>query len=163
MESSLPRGAVVLCNFPYDDNPDVPGPAAHFCMVVGQYEHKGQQYAAVCYGTSADDEALFANHRGNVMTVNSDLIKGIEMSKGRTNFLADRVAILPLNDKWFVPTVRGRLDIFRPEKREKDVHRTRLFQQFEKLEKVMLRAAMVAAAHLLQTGKAGLPPGKTLR
>jgi hypothetical protein len=163
MDTSLPRGAVVLCNFPYDDNPNVPGPTAHFCIVVESFEHKGQQFAAVCYGTSADDQALFAQHHGNVMTVSSSLIKGIEMSKGRTNFLADHVAIVPLNDKWFVPTVRGRLDIFRPEKRENDVQRARLFQQFEKLEKVMLRGAMIAAAHLLQTGKVGLPPGKTLR
>jgi hypothetical protein len=42
MGTSLPRRAVSLCNFPYDDNPNVSGPTVHFRIVVEQFEHKRQ-------------------------------------------------------------------------------------------------------------------------
>lgn len=163
METSrYPRGTVLLCYFPYDNNPHQPGPEPHFCLLVDQYEHEGKQYVAVCYGTSSFDEKLFDRHNGLVLTVGKEFIKGVDMPKDRGNFIADHVALLPLDDQWIVPTVRGRFDFMRPEKRE-DATRIRLYSQYQALEQAMLKATIEVVDSFFRTGKVGLPGGKKLR
>jgi len=164
MDSSrFPRGTVLLCNFPYDNNPHQPGPEPHFCLVVDAYEHEGKQYVAVCYGTSSFEKVLLDRHQGLVLTVGKEFIKGIDLPKGRGNFLADHVALLPLDEAWIVPSVQGRFDFIREKKREKDAQRARLYAQYLALEKSMLRATLEVLTSFIETGKLGLPQGKKLR
>ncbi|NMM01569.1 hypothetical protein HHL24_26980 [Paraburkholderia sp. RP-4-7] len=155
--SRFPRGTVLLCYFPYDDAPDRPGPDPHYCMVVDEFQHNGKEYVAVCYGTSSFSESLFAKHDSRVLTVGRQFISGIDMPKDRGNFVADRVAILPVTDQWIVPTVRGRLEFLRRAKRESDVQHARLYAEYMKLEKVMIHAMTIAAKSFSVTGKVGLP------
>lgn len=164
MDTSLPRGTVLLCKFPYDEAPHEPGPAWHFCLAEDLYEHDGKIYVVVCYGTSATDDALLARHRGAILTVDKAFIKGIDMPKSRGQFIADRVALLPYTNEFVHPTVRGRLDCFRAKgEQETDAQRARLLQQFERIEKILIREAIKCAASLFTKGKVGLPAGKTLR
>ncbi len=164
METSrFPRGTVLLCYFPYDNCPHQPGPEPHYCLLVDAYEHEGKQFVAVCYGTSAFDSPLFARHDGLVLTVGKEYIKGIDLPKDRGNFIADHVALLPLDDEWVKPGVLGRLDFIRPESRERDMHRARLYAQYQSLERAMVRATFDVVDSFFRTGNFGLPSGKRLR
>ncbi|MBW5284132.1 hypothetical protein [Burkholderia gladioli] len=163
METSLPRGSVLRCRFPYEENPHTPGPTWHYCLLSGQYEFAGDILVAVCYGTSAVDETLFAKHRGSILTVDKQFIKGIDLPKDRGSFIADRVALVPLHEEWIDLQHVGRLDIFREKKRMADAQRASLFEDFGRIEKIMLRSTMDTAANFLKTGNVGLPPSKTLR
>lgn len=155
------RGSVVKCSFPYVDSPSSPGPQPHYCLFVDSFEIDGHQYYAVCYGTSRLDDALLSNHSGAIFSVDSNLVKGSPMPGRVTHFVCSHVAVIP--DRWVYQNFSARLDFIRPERREGDHVRKRMYQQFESLEPIMDQEALIAVNYCRRTGKPGLPDDATLR
>jgi len=77
-----------------------------------------------------------------------------------THFIADHVALIALSKEWIYSNFQARLDFIRE---QKDPQRQRLYKDFEAFERTMQFAALDAIRHFSETGKAGLPSGKTLR
>jgi hypothetical protein len=153
------RGGIVQARFPFDHAPGRPGPSFHYCLFVEAFQLESRQLYALCYGTSRLDEDLMAQHRGAVLSVASDYIRGT-MSGGITHFVCDHVAIVA--ESWLKPNFTARLDFIREDRRT-DARRQSLYRQFEAMEPVMRRAALDVAQHALETGQLGLPPGARLR
>lgn len=159
--SNFVRGAVIKCSFPYVDSPSSPGPHPHYCLFIDAFELSGDKYVAVCYGTSRLDDALLEHHSGAVFSVDSRFVKGSPMPGRVTHFVCSHVAVIP--DRWIYSNFSARLDFIRPERREGDHVRQRLFTLFEVMESIMLKEALTAVNHMRRTGKPGLPGHAALR
>lgn len=156
------RGTVLKCSFPYDTTPNQPGPLPHYCLYIASGDADGgARYVAVCYGTSRLDNALLRTHSGAILSVASQFISGDKLPGEVTHFVCSHVAILP--EAWLYGNFAARLDFIRPERRQNDQRRQRLYEQFQALERVMARAALDALEHTVSSGHFGLPPGKSLR
>ena len=159
MTTSYSRGSVLKCLFPYDTKPSLPGPQPHYCLFISDYAIAGRTYATVCYGTSRLDDDLIRSHKGCILSVPSQFIKG-KMPGIVTHFIADHVALISLDDAWVYPTFQARLDFIRE---QRDPQRQRLYKDFEAFEKAMKFAALDVLKFFRVTGQLGLPAGKTLR
>ncbi|WP_157903480.1 hypothetical protein [Cupriavidus malaysiensis] len=160
--SRYPRGTILRCFFPYDTHPQIPGPKAHYCLLAEQVELPGESLLAVCYGTSRLDNNLIRKHNGVIFSVPSGLIRGT-MTGPVTHFVADHVALIKPTERWMELDWSARLDFMRPEKRENDPRRARLYTEFQAVEEAALRMVEEAVLHFQATGTVGLLPGKTLR
>ena len=112
MTTSYSRGSVLKCLFPYDTKPSLPGPQSHYCLFISDYAIAGKTYATVCYGTSRLDDDLIRSHKGCILSVPSQFIKG-KMPGIVTHFIADHVALISLDDAWVYPYFQARLDFVR--------------------------------------------------
>lgn len=158
----MARGTVLLRMFPYQEEPKLPGPSLHYCLVAAAFEHGQVKAAALAYGTSRLDDALLEQHRGLILSVPAQHIRGTQMPGPVTHFVMDHVAVVPLVDPWVLPRFTARLDCFKSE-HEADPLRRRLRYQFEQLEPVLREAAIDATRDLRKTHTFGLPDGKLLR
>lgn len=162
--SQIARGVVLKCLFPYDNDPHQPGRRPHYCLVADSpFALRDQHYVAVAYGTSKLDETLLRAHRGLVLSVDSAHLKGSALPGPVGHFVLDHVALLPLTKDWIYPDFRARFDFMRPEQRENDRQRQRLFEVFLLAERRMLAATDDLLETFDRTKRIGLPPGKTLR
>lgn len=157
----LARGTVLLARFPFDQAPKLPGPTPHFCLLAHAMRIGELHLAAVAYGTSRLDEDLLHQHRGLILSVPAQHIRGAQMASPVTHFVMDHVALMPLIDAWFEPFT-ARLDCFKAARRA-DPLRRRLFEQFELLEPVLRASALDAIRDARKTRQYGLPLGKLLR
>lgn len=160
--AQMARGTVLLARFPYDQAPKLPGPSLHFCLVAGAFEHGQVKAAAVAYGTSRLDDDLLEQHRGLILSVPAQHIRGAQMPGPVTHFVVDHVAVLPLVEPWVQPRFTARLDCFKAV-HDADPLRRRLRYQFEQLEPVLRESAIDATRDLIRTRRYGLPEGKLLR
>jgi hypothetical protein len=158
----MPRGTILLCRFPFQTSPKLPGPLFHFCLFVDAFEHGDVNVAAMAYGTSRLDDALLEQHRGLILSVPAQHIKGAQMPGPVTHFVVDHVAVLPMVDAWVQPRFIARLDCFK-QAHDADPLRRRLRQQFEQLEPVLRASALDATRDMIKTRRFGLPEGKLLR
>jgi hypothetical protein len=158
----LARGTILLARFPFQDSPKLPGPAFHFCLFVGAFQHGEVKVAAMAYGTSRLDEVLLEQHRGVILSVPSQHIRGAQMPSSVSHFVMDHVAVLPWVDAWVQPRFAARLDCFK-QSHQADPHRRRLRLQFEQLEPVLHASALDATRDFIKTRMFGLPQGKLLR
>ncbi|MBK6616318.1 hypothetical protein [Ottowia sp.] len=157
------RGQVVLADFPFTERPHERGPRQHFCLVIDTVESQEERLIAICYGTSRLDDDLLAAHGGGVLSIPRAFMKirsGF-MDEVVGHFVLDHVALVP--ESWLDPRFSARLDFMREEARKNDPIRERLFKAFVACEPVMQMAALQAALHTQETGRIGLPPGKTIR
>jgi hypothetical protein len=157
MQPNLVRGAVVLCDFPFETKPTLRGPTRHYCLFVDQCSGlDGSPLLIVAYGTSRLDEQMARLHTPGhgVLSVPSQFIKGSSMPGKVTHFLARHVALIPPD--WVYPKFSARLDFIRPERRT-TAHHAKLYQEFELFEDVMDLAADKAVEYNLATGLVGLP------
>lgn len=159
LPTSFARGTVLKCLFPYDTNPNRPGLQPHYCLFIEEVAIAELRYVAVCYGTSRLDDDLIRTHRGCILSVPSQFIKG-NMPGIVTHFIADHVALIALSKEWIYFHFHARLDFIRE---QKDPQRQRLYKDFEVFERTMQLSALDAVQYFSETGKAGLPFGKTLR
>lgn len=162
--SQVVRGVVLKCLFPYDSDPHQPGQKPHYCLVADVPLHwEDQHYVAVAYGTSGLDEDLMRAHRGLILSVDSARLKGSTLPGPVGHFVLDHVALLPLNKDWIYSDFRARFDFMRPEQRENDRERQRLYEMFLLAERRMLAATDDLLETFDRTKLIGLPTGKTLR
>ena len=159
---TLHRGSIVRALFPFENDPLRPGPFPHYCLFSDRLEGVDGWFYVVSYGTSRLDEDMIKQHgqEGGILSIDSKFVKG-EMSGPVTHFLARHVAVIP--DTWIDDSFSARLDFFRPQLRENDPHRQRLFREFEAFEAVLDEASYEALDYFEKTGRVGLQPGKTLR
>ena len=159
---SLSRGTILKCRFPFEDSPNSPGPAFHYCLFSTAIKVPGvSDHLIVAYGTSRLDDALLdtQGHKHGVLSVSSNFIKGT-MPGSVTHFVARHIAVVPA--AWVDQRFNARLDFIRLESR-KDQYRRQLFQQFEAFEHAMDEASEALYIEFLKTGKPGLAPGSNLR
>lgn len=157
------RGQVVLAGFPTFERPDAPAAKLHFCLVVDTVDLGQERLIAVAYGTSKLDEELLETHSGAVLSIPTSHIKiGRGFMSGEVaHFVLSHVALIP--QEWIDTSFAARFDFMRPEARQNDPIRRRLYNAFVAAEPIMQSAALQAARHTEQTGCLGLPPGKLLR
>jgi hypothetical protein len=158
--SNLVRGSVVKCQFPYVERPHSPGPKPHYCLFIDSLDVNSDKLVAVCYGTSRLDDDLIGRHNGAILSVDNALIKGSPMPGRVAHFACSRVAVI--RQSWIYTNFNARLDFIRPERRF-DALRARMFELYERLEPVMVQAALAAVDHYQRTGRPGLPQDATLR
>lgn len=158
----LVRGGVLKCLFPFEGNPDSPGPGPHYCLYVDSFEDEGKIFIVVAYGTSKMDRQLQDAHC--VLDVSTELLSGsiIEPSQGVIHFLCDHLAILPFDSDWVYLNFSARLGIFKAN-HQHDPARRNLYNKFCAAERVLNDSAISLARHYLATKKPGLKPGSTLR
>lgn len=161
--STLTRGSIVKAAFPFEDAPDRPGPFDHYCLFVDRLVSEQTELVMLAYGTSRMDDNLARRHGvgGGILSIDSKLVKGDRMGGPVTHFLARHVATVPKD--WIDPKFRARLDFMRPETRQTDAHRQRMYRLFEIFEDVMDGFAHEATKHLARSGRIGLAPGSRLR
>ncbi|KAF7964131.1 hypothetical protein AWV80_41755 [Cupriavidus sp. UYMU48A] len=162
--SQIVRGVVLKCLFPYDNDPHQPGQKPHYCLVADvPFALGDQHYVAVVYGTSKLDEDLMRAHRGLILSVDSAHVKGSALPGPVGHFVLDHVALLPFTKDWIYSDFRARFDFMRPEQREKDRKRQRLYEDFLLAERRMLAATDELLETFDRCKLIGLPAGKTLR
>ena len=158
----LMRGSVLKCMFPYEDNPNRPGPKPHYCLFIDQFEYEGSIYVIVAYGTSRLDKQLMNAHR--VLDVPTEFLDGSkpENDQGVIHFLCDHVAILPLKSEWVNMRFSSRLGCFN-ESHLKDPRRKNLLAKLSSMDRVLVNSACVRAKSFAVYNEPGLNPGATLR
>lgn len=157
------RGAVRLCEFPYEERPHQRGPQKHFCLVAEEFIIAERRYLAVAYGTSRLDTHLLRAHAGAVFSVPTQFVKIARgyMRNPVTHFVCSHVALI--DEHWVDPSFQGRLDFIRPELRTQDPLRARLYDAFCTVEPLLENAALSSIHLLREQGVIGLPPGARRR
>lgn len=162
--STITRGTVLKCYFPYDEAPHQPGPKPHYCLAVETpFEHRGVVYVVVAYSTSRIDDRLVQAHRGAALfTVPSEFISGDSMPHGLGHYLLDRVAVLPLTSKWFLP-FRAKFNFTTEKACGGDSKRLDMYERFVLAQRVLLAATREVLLHFVNTNEVGLAPNTQLR
>jgi hypothetical protein len=97
------RGDIVLCRFPYQENPSAPGPTARPALVV---DISTTNLVRVCYGTGQvhHNKANLKPHEFAILDGAS--VRGSGLSEG-TKFDLSKIVWLPYDKHWFPPSVSG--------------------------------------------------------
>lgn len=162
--STITSGTILKCYFPYDEAPQQPGPKPHYCLAVeAPFGYRGGIYVVVAYSTSRIDEELVQAHQGAaLLTVSSEFTTGDSMPNGLGHFVLDRVAVLPLTSKWFVP-FRAKFTFVSQEQCRGDAKRLEMYLRFVFAQRVMFAATKKVLEHFLETNEVGLAPKQHLR
>lgn len=161
-QPQLVRGAILKCLFPFEDKPNFPGPSPHYCLLVESFEHEGNTFLIVAYGTSKLDAALQRAHP--VLDIPTNLLSGssIDGNQGVIHILCDHLAIIPFDSNWVYMNFSARLGVFKPEHKMQPTRRN-LLAKFEKAESAINAAAISLLREFLASQKVGLKPGARLR
>lgn len=106
MELTPPRGSVLSCYFPMNENPDIPGPQARPCLVLGSFpnpKNREQRMLIMAYGTSRKSRANFGFE---VRIDTEEKMKATGLHRP-TRFTLNRLRILPLGPEYFEYTTTG--------------------------------------------------------
>lgn len=155
------RGEILLCRFPFDERPELPGPHPHFCLVVDSFEYNDQVWVAVAYGTSRNDQALQKKHPV-IFDIRADAIVGSELTAPVTHILCDRLALLPWSPKWFKAEFRARINND-PQDRERSISVKCLQTDWSHVQKTLDSNLNAALKNWARKPKAGLVSGNALR
>jgi hypothetical protein len=105
----IPRGSLVLCNFPFRES-DGPGPSPHIVLCAATGRQGATKFAIVFY-TTTQIEYQGARRPRQYLFINESRAKALHQRKG-FHVDASRVARLPLTPEYFpelrdevVPTV----------------------------------------------------------
>ena len=162
--SNISIGTILKCYFPYDEAPQEPGHKPHYCLAVeAPFEYRGGIYVVVAYSTSRIGEDLVQAHHGNaLLTVSSEFTTGDPMPNGLGHFVLDRLAVLPLTNKWFVP-FRAQFTFVTEEQCRGDAKRLEMFERFVFAKRVMFACAKDVLQHFVATNQVGLAPKQQQR
>jgi hypothetical protein len=97
---TLKRGSIVSCRFPLNENPEIAGPSARPCMVLGVFpnpRNKREKMVIVAYGTSRKTRAKLGYE---IRISNPDDMISCNLRRP-TRFTLNRMRILPLTDEFF--------------------------------------------------------------